>query len=149
VAEQDLNRSVIAFARAHRAAAAQLLAEVGLHPGQEVLVLTLVERGPTSVSQLAGLLGVEVPTVTKMVRRVEAVGLVERRPDPADGRVVLVALTPAGEALRPELDERWARLGDWVVDDLSEEERTTLRELLDRAAGSLHRHMGAPDAPTC
>jgi DNA-binding MarR family transcriptional regulator len=65
--------------------------------------------------------GITQPSVTSLVTALERVGFVERRPDPADGRVVLVAITPAGSdylrARREASVEVFARLIDALPPD--------------------------------
>ena len=56
--------------------------------------------GPMRVSDIAALHGVEVSTVTPRLQSLESAGLIERHRDPADGRVSMIAIGPAGrEAL--------------------------------------------------
>ncbi len=144
--DTEANRLLIAVARAHRASAAALLGEIGLHPGQEILVLTLGAQGATTVSNLAATLEVEVPTITKMVGRMEAAGLVQRSPDPADGRAVRVSLTEKGTNLRVSVRERWEQLEQRLLAGMDAEEEATFRTLLARAAESLRAGLdGAPD----
>jgi DNA-binding MarR family transcriptional regulator len=59
---------------------------------------TLERTGPRRVTELAAMGGLAQPSMTSVVAQLERSGLVERRPDPGDGRVVLVALTDAGLA---------------------------------------------------
>lgn len=143
----DLNRAVIALARAHRARAAVLLAEVGVHPGQEVLLMHLWAHGSSTPTALAAALGVEPPTVTKMLARMQATGLLERTADPLDGRVTRVAPSAAAEVLRPELVDRWERLGRETCACMSADERDHLLELLVRATSSLRARAGGGDEP--
>ena len=60
---------------------------------------TLDRSGPRRVTDLAFIEGVAQPSMTALVTVLERSGLVERRSDPADKRVALVALTPAGADL--------------------------------------------------
>ena len=60
------------------------------------------DSAPT-VRALAAQMDVSKPSVTRSVDRLEALGLVRRKPDPADRRSVLVTLTPAGHAFRRRL----------------------------------------------
>ncbi|MHB1447209.1 MAG: MarR family winged helix-turn-helix transcriptional regulator [Acidimicrobiales bacterium] len=62
----------------------------------------LERQGPQRLSRLAYLEGVTQPSMTALVTKLEHDGLVERRPDPADGRGVLVALTAAGQRYASE-----------------------------------------------
>ncbi|HSY16102.1 MAG TPA: MarR family transcriptional regulator [Jatrophihabitantaceae bacterium] len=57
---------------------------------------TLARTGPRRITDLAAIEGVTQPSVTALVTALERDGLVERRSDPSDKRVALVALTPAG-----------------------------------------------------
>jgi len=57
----------------------------------------LERKGAQRISELAGLQGVAQPSMTVLVGSLEQAGLVGRRPDPTDGRAVLVSLTPEGE----------------------------------------------------
>ena len=84
--------------------ASRPLAERGLSPARWRLLIAVVfqsdDRGAT-IGSLAGHLGVREPTVTATVDRAERDGLVERRRDPDDGRVVRVVATDGGrEAVR-------------------------------------------------
>ena len=57
---------------------------------------TLERTGPRRITDLAVIEGVTQPAMTVLVRVLEQSGLVERRGDPADKRVALVAVTEAG-----------------------------------------------------
>jgi DNA-binding MarR family transcriptional regulator len=59
-------------------------------------VLFLLRHGPATLSQLAEIIGADAPYTTVIVDKLEAHGLAERHPHPADRRRKLVALTRAG-----------------------------------------------------
>lgn len=129
-----------ALARAgmlHRARALGYLSEIGLHPGQEVLLFLLWERDGQSPGDLAARMQVEPATVTKMLRRLVRVGLVRREQDPDDGRRVRVRLTGAGRDLEQSARAAWRRLEADTVACLDEDERRTLRSLLLRVRDGL------------
>ena len=63
----------------------------------------LVNGGPRRMSALAELERVRMPSMTNVVRRLERLGLVARRPDPEDGRAVLVEVTEEGRRFYAEL----------------------------------------------
>jgi DNA-binding MarR family transcriptional regulator len=73
--------------------------ELGLSPARFSLLATLRYRGAQTVSRLAQLEDVSQPTISKLVNALEAAGLVQRQPDPADGRASLVRLSSRGRAL--------------------------------------------------
>ncbi len=68
-------------------------------PGALSALSTLTRTGPGRLGDLAGREGVAAPTMTRIVAVLEEAGLVQRRPDPADGRAVVVEATRAGTAL--------------------------------------------------
>jgi DNA-binding MarR family transcriptional regulator len=124
--------------RAHRARAGALLATVGLHPGQEMVLLRLVAEPGLSQNELADRLGIEPPTLTRGLQRLERAGLVERRPDADDARLVRVHLTPAGTACLAPIQVAWAELeaittAGLTADEL-EQARSLLRRLIDNVA---------------
>jgi DNA-binding MarR family transcriptional regulator len=81
----------------------------------EAGILSALDHGPQRVTELAQGQALAQPTVTQLVGRLEERGQVARGKDPADGRVVLVAITDDGRR---------------ALDGLREEYRTVLREHL-------------------
>lgn len=110
-----LNSAMRALTLRHRARAAELLAELGLHPGQEFVLMALAAKGPQVQRRLGEELGCEPPTITLMVRKLEAAGHVARRPSPTDGRATLVELTRQGRGLLKRLDELWMQLAEETI----------------------------------
>lgn len=77
-----------------------LLDELGITYPQYLVLHTLWEEDGRSIGGIADRLALESSTVTPLVKRMEAAGLVERGRDPRDERQVRVRLTPAGQSLR-------------------------------------------------
>ena len=77
-----------------------LLEPLGITYPQYLVLLALWERAPRTVGELGQALGLDRGTLTPLLKRMEANGLVSRRRDSADERRVLVHLTDAGAALR-------------------------------------------------
>ena len=76
----------------------------------------LVSAGPRRVGELAEAEQVEPPTMTRLVDGMERDGYVTRRPDPDDGRAVIVGATSKGVRALEEVDRngltRWPRPSD-------------------------------------
>ena len=123
--------------RAHRANVGGLLARVGLHVGQEMVLLELWKEDGLKGSELADRLGVEPPTITRMIRRMESCGFVERRPDPADARSFRVHLTEKGRALEEPVARVWEEAEKKTLQGISPEETLVLRQLLARIRKNL------------
>ncbi|MBH9575540.1 MarR family winged helix-turn-helix transcriptional regulator [Inhella proteolytica] len=77
-----------------------LLAPLGLTYPQYLVMLLLWEQDEQAVSQLGERLALDSGTLTPLLKRLEAAGLLVRSRDAADERRVLVRLTPAGRALQ-------------------------------------------------
>lgn len=94
----------------------------------------LVLGGPRTLGELAAAEGVRPPTMTRLVHAMEADGLLERRPNPADGRSIIITATPDGEA---QLDLGRARqlapLAD-SIDALDDDARRALEEAAELIA---------------
>src|SRR5687767_8161375 len=78
------------------------LEPLGLTYPQFLVMLTLYEREPRSVGDIGQELGMDNGTLTPLLKRLVAAGLITRTRDPLDERRVLIDLTKAGEALREE-----------------------------------------------
>ena len=129
--------------KAHRANVGALLAEHGLHVGQEMVLMELWQEDGLRGGELASRLGVEPPTVTKMLRRLEACGLIERRTDPTDARSLRVYLTPQGRSLEEPVVRCWERAEQTVLAGINARDRQTFRRLLDRVKSNLDSGFGA------
>src|SRR6266481_1141512 len=86
-----------AVARALNSGAVDRLAAVT--PARLSALSVIVFGGPQSLGALAAAEGVAGPTMTRIVDGLAAAGLADRRPDPRDGRAVVIAGTAAGERL--------------------------------------------------
>lgn len=133
-----LNRAIRLIGMKHRGQATVALGRLGLHPGQEVLLLELDARGPRTQAELAGALGCEPPSVTVMVQKLEAAGLIKRSPSASDGRATVVELADKGRDLMPKLKEVWLRLAETTVAGLSETSLESLLTVLGGLADSLY-----------
>jgi MarR family transcriptional regulator, organic hydroperoxide resistance regulator len=125
--------------KAHRGSVGDALAEVGLHVGQEMVLLHLWQRDGLTPSELAGALGVEPPTVTNMLSRMERAGLLERCRDPRDARCTRVHLTEKGRELRDPVERRWEAVEERAFAGITAEEEALLRDLLVRLHNNLTR----------
>src|SRR3954451_3549848 len=75
-----------------------VLEPLGLTHPQYLVMLALWERSPLRLRDLADALYLEPATLSPLLKRLEAAGLIERRRDPDDDRALAVSLPPAGVA---------------------------------------------------
>lgn len=90
----------------------------------------LHERGPSSQNLLGRMVAMDAATVKGVIDRLSMRGLVETRPDPADRRRRLVALTPAGDALVLRLVPRALAITEDTLAPLDGAERAALAALM-------------------
>ncbi|KZK97080.1 MULTISPECIES: MarR family transcriptional regulator [Pseudovibrio] len=124
-------------AKAQRARSGAHLSRIGLHPGQEAVLKVLSETDGKTMSQLALALGVQPPTVTKMVTRLTAQGLVFRRISETDGRLARVFLSEEGRDRILLVDRAWKRLEKEALAGMDDKDRKKLRRLLRQVEKNL------------
>jgi DNA-binding MarR family transcriptional regulator len=107
----------------------------GLTPTSTATLASIDRFGPLTPSELADIERVKRPTMTRALGCLEREGLIERTPDPADGRSALIAVNAAGrERLRRLRSRKNAYLARRMRDLAPEEVETLERaaEILDR-----------------
>ena len=138
-AASPLSHAILRVGRLHRMLVGQLLRRVGLHPGQELLMMQLWDTGPQRQADLIRVLESDAATMARSVRRLEQAGFVRRRPDPADRRAAIVEPTPASLALRAQVERLWRHLEEVTAGDLGADERAAAIEMLARIERNLLR----------
>ncbi|MFD3582526.1 MarR family winged helix-turn-helix transcriptional regulator [Streptomyces sp. NPDC058683] len=139
VAAGALNHAILRVARLHRMLAGQLLRRVGLHPGQELVMMQLWDRGPQRQTDLVRLLGSDAATMTRTVRRLENAGFVRRYPCATDKRATIIEPTAASNALRGEVEQVWTDLEAGVAEGMTPAQQAEAVEVLSRIEESLAR----------
>ena len=131
--------------KALRALAEDSMRRHGLHFGQNHLLAALWERDGRTPGEIAATMCVSTPTVVKMADRMTIAGLLARRRDDQDNRLVRLWLTDAGRDLREPIEVARQAMEESVTADLTAAERKHLlsalakirrsaRSLLDESA---------------
>lgn len=94
-----------------------------LQPATYLLLAHIAERGPVRSARVVEAFGIDKGAVSRQVHHLMELGLVERAPDPADGRASLLSVTDAArerlaEVQRQRLERFEERLGSWSDSDL-------------------------------
>lgn len=133
----DLGRQLIRFLRLIKRRGAQFSGQQrdGIEYAAYGLLGHLVVEGPQRTTSLADAMHVDLSTVSRQTAGLVRHGLLERRPDPVDGRACILTTTPEGERVfrdnRDRHNETMAKvLGQWPVADVRR-----LVALLDRLNG--------------
>lgn len=119
-----------------------LLEPMGLTHPQYLVMLALWGRSPLSVKDLSGMLQLDPGTLSPLLKRLEAGGLITRGRDSADERVLAVTLTDKGRALRAEAEKIPPAIVDRLGIDIAELEdlHRTLTRLIGAANDALLRY---------
>lgn len=106
----------------------------GLHLGQNLVLAALAERDGQTPGEIAADLHVTTPTIVKMANRMAAAGLLTRRRDHPDNRLVRLYLTGAGRRLCRPVQRELERVDRHLTGGLSKAERRMLVTLLSRVS---------------
>ena len=129
---RQTNKAMVKVAKLYRGAQAELLADLGLHPGQDVLLWVLgQEPEGLLVSELADRLLLSRSGATRLIDRLVTDGLVERASCESDRRGQWAALTPAGyDRLRRAAPTHLRGVAEHFLDRLSADDLAALERML-------------------
>ena len=102
------------------------LSEGGIHFGQARILVALLKQGPLTQVSIGRGLNIRPATVTNMVKKMEAVGLIDRQRDANDDRIINVTLTSKGK-----------EAANFAVSVMAQVEKEIRRELTTKEAADL------------
>ncbi len=105
---------------------------VDIPRGQATVLCTVARQDGLTQSEIAERLSVQGATVTNMLQRLEEAGLVVRRRDQEDNRLVRVYLTKAGLEKERSINAQFAAMQELIFKGISEEDRVILRQQLQQ-----------------
>jgi len=124
---------LIAAARRHVKHAVSIVVEpYGINAYQCWMVLLLKERGPMSLSELAGRMWMDHPTTSRLVHALEGIGLLQVQPDPSHGRKVLISVHPGKTEAVEDIQARVAVYRARMESGLGSDEKEVLHRALAR-----------------
>ncbi|MET7399605.1 MarR family transcriptional regulator [Dactylosporangium sp. NPDC005572] len=130
VEDEGLAEAFWSVARRLRHQTHKSLEPWGITPGQSRAVNVLVKHGSMRLSELSEHLRIAPRSTTEVVDGLQERGLVERRPDPADRRATLVALTDSGGTVAESIRQARVAEASRFFAGLSEADRGELRRIL-------------------
>jgi DNA-binding MarR family transcriptional regulator len=108
------------------------LAPLDVTAAQFIVVLAVAHGRASTPSAFASLVGCDSGAMTRLLDRIEGKGILRRRRDIADRRIVQVELTKRGEALHPLIMASVARVHARMLQPFSAAERSQFASLLQR-----------------
>jgi DNA-binding MarR family transcriptional regulator len=128
--------------KALRGTMATEMARFGCQPPQNLVLDALVGRDGLTPGELAKHLGASGPTAVKMAQRMEANGLVVRRRDDPDERLVRIYLTERGRELQGSIAAAVDHVAEAAVTGLDERDKETIWRILAVVRDNLARYPG-------
>lgn len=137
---------VRAETRLYNAVAERLKAAAGVGAGTFELLRYVRDHPDARVADLAATFAIGVGTTSKIVDRVEKQGWMRRRPNPANRRSSLLALTPAGESVVSRAEPAWrAAIQEILGEAVTSDELSALAVALGALRSDLERRqLGLP-----
>lgn len=126
----------------------QLFRGLDIHPGQAGMLWALKRHDGLSQKALAKKMGITPPSITVMIRKLEAENLIEKHQDKVDQRMTRIYITDKGREIASYMDTVLEQLEREAFANMSEEEIMLLRRLLlqmkdnllDGQKGEVNRH---------
>lgn len=115
-----------------REATDEAMSRYGVRVGQHIVLAVLWEQDGLTPGEIARRLGTATPTIVNTATRMEEAGLVVRRPDPADARLVRLHLTPRARSVREPVRDARAALEQHATAELTAAELDHLRSSLTK-----------------
>lgn len=120
-----------------REAADETMSRHGVRVGQHIVLAVLWEHDGLTPGEIARRLQAATPTIVNTATRMEEAGLVVRKPDPADARLVRLYLTPRSRSLREPVRDARAALERHAAATLTAAELGHLRSALTKIIAQL------------
>jgi MarR family transcriptional regulator, transcriptional regulator for hemolysin len=136
--EYGFTYRTILFARRYRALLDEQLRPLGYGTAR-MEALSTIDRAhePSAQIAIAKRIGIEGPTLTRMLDTLEAEGLVVRRADPNDRRTKLIELTDAGRRALEEILAVAHNFRKSILEDLSDAELDAVNKVTDKLLTNL------------
>ena len=118
-------------------ASAAAFSRHGVHEGQQYVLQCLWAEDGLTPGEIARRLGLATPTVTRATARMEASGLLRRRPHEGDRRLVRLFLTERGRDVEEAIGREMDQLSERALSSLDQSERAALVRALERIRRNL------------
>ncbi|HEY2259709.1 MAG TPA: MarR family transcriptional regulator [Solirubrobacteraceae bacterium] len=129
-----------------REAADEAMRGHGVRVGQNIVLEVLWQHDGLTPGEIARRLELATPTVVNAATRMENAGLVVRKRDAADGRLVRLYLTPQARSVQGAIDQARSALEQQALSRLTSQERRHLHSALAKIIATLSRNQEAPRA---
>jgi DNA-binding MarR family transcriptional regulator len=128
--QSSISNLLVQIGKLRRNKSNALLSEIGIHGGQDILLYYLSLEDGQTVSSLVEKMCIQHATISTMINRMETNGMIKKEKDATDKRTSRVYMTAKGTDAYKEIAKIWKTMETKVTKDLTEEQESLLRELL-------------------
>nr|WP_262915892.1 MarR family winged helix-turn-helix transcriptional regulator [Chitinophaga filiformis] len=114
-----------------------MLSETGIHSGQDILLYHLSLEDGQTVSSLVEKMCIQQATISSMIDRMVATGMITKEKDAQDKRTSRIYITDKGKATYKQVAKIWRSMESIAIQGLSEQQQTQLTELLKHVLNNL------------
>lgn len=125
--------------RLQMSSAERSLNRMDLQVGQGAVISTLGKHGEMPQNRIAKIRKVSPATISVMIRRMEANGLVQRRSDESDAKINLISLTPKGEEAYADMQADFADKPAQVFAGLTDEDKQSAAHIFQTIFNNLEK----------
>jgi len=131
--------------RLHRQLMFKMMSDKNIYPGQAGCLWVIGSHDGIPQRDLARRLHVARPTITVMLHKMEAAGLIARRPDEKDQRLTRIYLTDAGRCLQDEMNSTLADFISASFSKMPADDLTDFERLLSSLCSIIDRELSSPE----
>lgn len=128
--ENYISNLLVQIGKLRRNKSNVLLSETNIHGGQDILLYYLSLEDGQTVSSLVEKMCIQHATISAMIDRMEAQGMIKKEKDITDKRTSRVYMTNKGMDAYKEVAKIWKAMEAMITKDLTEDQERLLRELL-------------------
>lgn len=139
-----LGSAIINLVLSHRSITTKRIRALGLYPGQDVILLELLDHDDCLQNDLVNALGIDHSTVTKSVSRLQRNAIVTTHKSTVDRRATLVSLTSKGRHLAQQVSEIWTSVEQLGFQTLTPAEQTSYLQLMHHITATFNQADQAP-----
>lgn len=132
--EHSIGRCVSILYRFGHSFLNKKLEQFGIAGGQHVILLTIFRNSGIKQEDLSCYLKIDKGSIAKSIKKLEDEGYIERHVDLDDKRAYKLYLTRKGSEIIPVVQEIAGNWEDMIVSDLSDSEKQTIQQLLNKMA---------------
>lgn len=142
--EKSLQMLFMEISRYYAGRCFQQISELEIHPSQMPFIMILSRRDGCSQKEMAECLEIKPPTVNVSIQRLEKSGMVCRKKDALDQRIMRVYLTDKGKETVKRIMRKAEEMEKIMFQDFSETELCLMRRFFEQMLNNLHSMPGTP-----